>query len=193
MVGQGEWSGVAFTLGKAALQLAPGIENVKRNGWHRPKGKRSAQATGIEAEIERSEIAAQSPAAKRVAQEHRRAIHATNDRPVCPGRCWSVQLERLGRSWARESAGHLFKISEFERTGRGSSAQKRCDALPCAGAMSTGWTKSSRCTGGVRRRIRITFNFLPRMRTCQDAGRIRRTAATATSPMGGAGGRVDIH
>ena len=34
---------------------------------------------------------------------------------------------------------------------------------------------------------------LPRMRTCQDAGRIRRTAATARSRMGGAGGRVDIH
>ena len=158
MVGQGEWSGVAFTLGKAALQLAPGIENVKRNGWHRPKGKRSAQATGIEAEIERSEIAAQSPAAKRVAQKHRRAIHATNDRPVCPGRCRRVQLERLGPPWARESASHLFKVSEFERTGRGPPAHKRADTLPRAGAMSTEWTKSSRCTGG--RRIRITFNFL---------------------------------
>ena len=162
--GKGSRGALHLTPGKAALQLAAGIENVKRNGWNRPKGKRSAQratraqATGIAAEIERSEIAAQSPAAKRVAQKHRRAIHATNDRPVCPGRCRRVQLERLGPSWARESASHLFKISELERTGRGPPAHKRADTLPRAGAMSTEWTKSSRCTGG--RRIRITFSFL---------------------------------
>ena len=152
-----------------------------------------AQATGIEAEIERSEIAAQSPAAKRVAQKHRRAIHATNDRPVCPGRCRRVRLERLGPSWVRESTSHLFKISELERTGRGPPAQTRADTLPRAGAMSTEWIKSSRCKRGCGAGSGSRSVSLPRMRTCQNAGRIRRIAATATSPMGGAGGRVDIH
>ena len=170
-----------------------------RVGRVHPKGKRSAQrakraqATGIEAEIERSEIAAQSPAAKRVAQKHRREIHATEHRPVCRGRCRRVQLERLGPPWARESTSHLFKLSEFERTGRGPPAQTRADTLPRAGAMPTERIKSSRCTRRCAAGSGSRSTSLPRMRTCQDAGRIRRTAATATSRMGGAGGRVAIH
>ena len=114
------------------------------------------EATEIEAEIERSEIAAQSPAAKRVALMHRRVIHAMDPWEVYRGRC---RLELLGPPWVRESTSHLFKISEFERTGRGPPAQQRALMHATCGCDVNGMHQVQPLHKGVRRRIRISFNF----------------------------------
>ena len=195
--GKGSGGALHLTPGKVALQLAPGIENVKRNGWNRPKGKRSAQrakraqATGIAAEIERSEIAAQSPAAKRGAQKHRRAIHATGLWVAYRGRCRRERLERLGLPWVREPQKRLLRFPHL--AGPAAALLRRSESIRChvrARCQRNGSSPAA-AHGGAGSGSRSTS--LPRMRTCQDAGRIRRTAATATSRMGGAGGRVKIH
>ena len=194
MVGQGAWRGATFDTWKGGVATRSRYRKRQAKWTAPPEGQaKRAQATGIEAEIERSEIAAQSPAAKRVAQKHRIAIHATNHRPVCRGRCRRVQLERLGPPWVRESTSHLFKISEFERTGRGPPAQTRADSLPRRARIQRNGSSPVAAQGGCGAGSGSRSTSLPRMRTCQDAGRIRRTVATATSRMGGAGGRVEIH
>ena len=196
---KGRGGALHLTAGKAALQLAPGIENVKRNGWNRPKGKRSAQratraqATGIETEIERSEIAAQSPAAKRVAPKASKSD--SRDEPSA-GLSRSVPACPTGE--ARTALGTRIYKPSLQDFGIGKDRpQPSCaDAsrfAAASGPNSTEWIKSSRCKRGCGAGSGSRSVCLPRMRTCQDAGRIRRTAATATSRMGGADGRVEIH
>ena len=75
------------------------------------------EATGIAAEIERSEIAAKSPAAQRVAQMHRSGIHARDERQIYRGRCHGVRLERLGPPWVREFTRNYSNVWGFGRTG----------------------------------------------------------------------------
>ena len=186
------WTGANVTLGQVASQPADEMESFSRVRHGRPKGKRSERRR--QGSKRKSSVAGLQRRARPRSGSPKSIEERFTRRTI--GRFVPVGAGVSDwRGSDRHGHENLQAISSRFRNWKGPAAALLCRSEPIRchvrARIQRNGSSPAAAQGGAGSGSRSVS--LPRMRTCQDAGRIRRTAATARSRMGGAGKRVEIH